>query len=78
MNNYEEIVGIKTRFENSTETELYGYLYSFQNKWVLTDNKNLNLFDNTVFKLNECYEKLITSIVSIDFVSSVFSGCCKN
>ena len=50
MNNYEEIVGIKTRFENSTETELYGYLYSFQNKWVLTDNKNLNLF------VSKCFE----------------------
>lgn len=44
MNNYEEIVGIKTRFENSTETELFSYLYSFQNKWVLSGNKSINTF----------------------------------
>ena len=31
MNNYEDIVGIKTRFENSTEPELISYLYSFNN-----------------------------------------------
>jgi hypothetical protein len=41
MNDYEEIVGIKTRFENSTESELYSYLYSFQNKWVLPGNKSV-------------------------------------
>jgi hypothetical protein len=44
MNNYEEIVGIKTRYENSTESELFSYLYSFQNKWVLTGNKSINVF----------------------------------
>ena len=44
MNNYEEIVGIKTRYENSTESELFSYLYSFQNKWVLTGNKNITTF----------------------------------
>jgi len=41
MNDYEEIVGIKTRFENSSESELYSYLYSFQNKWVLPGNKSV-------------------------------------
>ncbi len=41
MNDYEEIVGIKTRFENSSESELYSYLYSFQNKWVLPGNKSI-------------------------------------
>ena len=41
MNNHEEIVGIKTRFENSTESELFNYLDSFHKKWVLTGNKNL-------------------------------------
>ena len=41
MNDYEEIVGIKTRFENSTESELFSYLYSFQNKWVLNGNKSI-------------------------------------
>ena len=44
MNDFEEIVGIKTRFENSTESELFSYLYSFQNKWVLTGNKNITTF----------------------------------
>ena len=43
MNAYEEIVGIKTRFENSTESELFSYLYSFQNKWVLAGNKSINV-----------------------------------
>jgi len=41
MNDFEEIVGIKTRFENSSESELYSYLYSFQNKWILSGNKNI-------------------------------------
>uniref|UniRef100_A0A6C0B082 SF3 helicase domain-containing protein n=1 Tax=viral metagenome TaxID=1070528 RepID=A0A6C0B082_9ZZZZ len=44
MNNYEEIVGVKTRFENSTESELYSYLYSYQNKWVLPNNKSITTF----------------------------------
>ena len=44
MNSYEEIVGIKTRFENSTEAELFSYLYSFQNKWVLSGNKSVTAF----------------------------------
>jgi hypothetical protein len=41
MNDYEEIVGIKTRFENSTEAELFSYLKSFQAKWVLAGNKSI-------------------------------------
>ena len=41
MNNYEELVGSKTRFENSSIVELNSYLYSFQNKWVLENNKNI-------------------------------------
>jgi len=41
MNNYEELVGSKTRFENSSIIELNSYLYSFQNKWVLENNKNI-------------------------------------
>ena len=58
MNNYEELVGIKTRFENSTEADLFTYLYSFENKWVLKNNKNINTIitkslDN--FGLNESY-----------------------
>ena len=46
MNNYEEIVGVKTRYENSSETELNSYLYSFQNKWILQNNKNTNVYVN--------------------------------
>ena len=46
MNNYEELVGVKTRFENSSETELNSYLYSFQTKWILNNNKNITLFVN--------------------------------
>ena len=34
MNNYEEIVGIKTRFENSNEEELVEYLNLFSKKWI--------------------------------------------
>jgi hypothetical protein len=43
MNDFEEIVGIKTRFENSTEAELFSYLYSFQAKWVLTGNTSITV-----------------------------------
>ena len=46
MNNYEEIVGIKTRFENSTEAELKSYLYSFNVKWILSGNTNVNVLIN--------------------------------
>ena len=46
MNNYEELVGIKTRYENSSEVELNSYLYSFQNKWILENNKNINIYVN--------------------------------
>jgi len=44
MNNYEEVVGIKTRYENSSESELFSYLYSFQSKWVLEGNKSIITF----------------------------------
>ena len=46
MNNYEEIVGSKTRFENSSEAELNSYLYSFHTKWVLENNKSVTHFIN--------------------------------
>ena len=66
MNNYEEIVGIKTRFENSTEDELVTYLYSFSNKWILNNNKSITTFINQVinnFGLSEnfTYEELNTN-----------------
>ena len=43
MNNLEELVGIKTRFENCSETDLKSYLYSFQNKWINPGNISINL-----------------------------------
>ena len=58
MNNYEEIVGIKTRYENSSEAELNSYLYSFQSKWVLQNNKSINIYVNRAlenFGLSESY-----------------------
>ena len=67
MNNYEEIVGIKTRYEHSTETELFSYLYSFQNKWVHSGNKSVTSFIDKAtenFGLNPekyTYEELNTN-----------------
>ena len=76
MNNYEEIVGVKTRFENSSESDLFNYLYSFQRKWVLTDNKSITVLINkaienfgldsekfTYTELNENYLKCLYNIV---------------
>jgi hypothetical protein len=75
MNNYEEVVGIKTRFENSTESELFSYLYSFQSKWVLTGNKsiihfiekameNFGMTENSTYEeLHENYKKCLYNIV---------------
>jgi len=76
MNSYEELVGVKTRFENSTEQELFSYLYSFQNKWVLLNNKNITVLvekaiENfgldpekfTFSELQEKYEKCLYNIV---------------
>jgi hypothetical protein len=75
MNNYEELVGIKTRFENSTETELNSYLYSFENKWIQNGNKNINNIVNralenfglsenfTYEELNTNYKKCLYNIV---------------
>lgn len=75
MNNYEEIVGIKTRFENSSEEELTSYLYSFSNKWVLNNNKNITTFINkacenfglsenfTYDELNTNYKKCLYNVV---------------
>ena len=34
MNNHEEIVGTKTRYDNSTDSELKSYLYCFQNNLI--------------------------------------------
>jgi hypothetical protein len=75
MNNYEEIVGIKTRFENSTEEELISYLHSFSNKWILNNNKcvtnfvnqavnNFGLTENFTYdELNTNYKKCLYNVV---------------
>lgn len=59
MNNFEELVGVKTRFENSSESDLHKYLYSFQSKWILNNNKNINNLVNVAlenFGLTENFE----------------------
>ena len=58
MNNYEELVGVKTRYENSLESDLFSYLYSFENKWILNGNKNINILISKAienFGLGEVY-----------------------
>jgi hypothetical protein len=76
MNNHEELVGIKTRFENSTSAELFEYLYSFRNKWVISENKNISFLINKAIEnfgldsdtfgyteLNENYLKCLYNVV---------------
>jgi len=75
MDTYEELVGVKTRFENSTEPELFRYLSSFENKWILHNNKNINtivskslenfgLEDNYSFdEVNTNYKKCLYNVV---------------
>jgi hypothetical protein len=76
MNSLEELVGIKTRFENSTSAELFEYLYSFRNKWVISDNKNISFLINKAIEnfgldsenfgyteLNENYLKCLYNVV---------------
>jgi hypothetical protein len=75
MNNYEELVGIKTRFENSTETELRSFLYSFETKWIQPGNKNLinyvtkalenfGLTENFTYdELNTNYKKCLYNVI---------------
>ena len=76
MNSQEEIIAIKTRFENSTESELFNYLQAFQSKWILSGNKNINKFIEKAFEnfglepekftydeLHEKYKKCIYNIV---------------
>jgi len=75
MNNYEEIIGIKTRFENSTEEELVNYLQLFSKKWILTNNKSITSFIDqacinfglspnfTYEELNTNYKKCLYNVV---------------
>ena len=75
MNNYEELVGIKTRFENSSELELRNFLYSFETKWIQPGNKNVASYISralenfglsesyTYEELNNNYKKCLYNIV---------------
>jgi len=77
MSNYEEIIGgIKSRFENSSETELIEYLNVIYSKWVLPNNKDIGLLIDTACdnfeidknsfdydSLNTNYKKCLYSIV---------------
>jgi hypothetical protein len=75
MNNYEELVGVKTRFENSSETELRNFLYSFETKWIQPGNKNVvnyvtraienfGLTDNFTYEdLNTNYKKCLYNVI---------------
>ena len=43
-----EIIGIKTRYENSSKDELLEYLDVIYDKWVIKDNKQIDFFINRV------------------------------
>ena len=73
---YDEIVAVKNRFEKSTEQELIGFLYSFHNKWILNNNKNISVLIENAIKhfnlngetftyedLNNNYKKCLYNIV---------------
>jgi hypothetical protein len=62
----EDLVGVKTRFENSTESELEQYLENYTRKWVLHNNKDLCVFiDKALMNLGlsrtYTYEELDTN-----------------
>ena len=75
MSAQEELVGAKTRFENSSEEDLNCYLDSFHKKWVLVNNKNVCVFitkaiDNfnlkeeyTLDDLEQNYKKCLYNVV---------------
>ena len=44
MDSIEDLVAIKTRYENCSQVELFNYLHLFENKWVFKNNKNINLY----------------------------------
>ena len=86
MNNLEELVGIKTRFENCSETDLKSYLYSFQNKWINPGNISINLLvtkatenfglseNFTYSELNEHYKKCLYNVIYLQKSISKCSG----
>jgi len=75
MSNEDELVGIKTRFENCSESDLNSYLYYFENKWIFKNNKNINVliskaYENfnlnenfTYEQLNESYKKSLYNVI---------------
>ena len=73
MSNQEEIVAIKTRFENSTESELFRYLQSFQNKWILSGNKNLPVLINKAIENFELEESYTYSELNINYLKCVYN-----
>jgi hypothetical protein len=84
MNNYEEIVGSKTRFENCTENELRSYFYSFENKWVHRNNKDVSIvlqkaLDNFGLSENFTYEQLNTNykkcLYNVIYLNTELSNC---
>jgi hypothetical protein len=74
--NYNEIVAVKSRFENSTDHELINYLGNTYNKWVLNNNKNVGVLIENAIKnfdivpetftyeeLNNNYKKCLYNVV---------------
>jgi hypothetical protein len=74
--NYNEIVAVKSRFENSTEHELINYLGNTYNKWVISNNKNVGVLIENAIKnfditphsftyeeLNNNYKKCLYNVV---------------
>ena len=74
--NYNEIVAVKSRFENSTDHELINYLGNTYNKWVLNNNKNVGVLVENAIKnfditphsftyeeLNNNYKKCLYNVV---------------
>ena len=74
MNDYEEIVGIKTRFENSTEAELFTYLYSFQTKWVLSGNKSVTaLIEKAIHNFGLNPEKFTYTELNTNYLRCLYN-----
>ena len=75
MSTEDELVGVKTRFENCSESDLNSYLYYFENKWIFKNNKNINVvvskaYENfgldenfTYEQLNESYKKSLYNVI---------------
>jgi hypothetical protein len=74
MNSQEELVAIKTRFENSTESELFRYLESFHAKWVLRGNKNIiYLVQKAIDNFNLDPEKFTYTELNTNYLRCVYN-----